>query len=298
VADGCTSLSDSYTQIVVLCEDKQQAVFVRRFLIKCGESRHNIYIRSATPGRGAGEQFVREQYAAELAGYRRRATMLNLALVVVRDCDTRSLEDTRVALERARPRRPDDRIALLFPKRNIETWIHFLTDGEPVNEDDPYPKLRGRESECHAAVDRLAAKNEYRLSDDVPSHCEPRVRKSEESSLENVVSNCRSEGLMVSLSLTTRERGVFSELSRRTLAMTAPEAGAVKKDDSSVIGNAQTGSQQLSAGCLSNTPLCKSAPSDSGRCYPHWKSLRQRMVKNVCDLNKDCSIGGPSGCSR
>jgi len=162
-------LSDSYTQIVVLCEDKQQAVFIRRFLIKCGENGHNIYIKSSPPGRGAGEQFVREQYPTELTGYRRRATMLNIALVVMRDCDTRSLEETRATLESATLRRSNDRIALLFPKRNIETWIHFLTNGEAVNEIDSYPKLRGRESDCHAAADRLAAKNEYRLSADVPS---------------------------------------------------------------------------------------------------------------------------------
>jgi hypothetical protein len=162
-------LSDSYTHIVVLCEDKQQSVFVRRFLIKCGESRHNIYIKYSPPGLGAGEQFVREQYATELAGYRRRATILNVALVVMRDCDTRSLGETRATLEGAKRRRPNERVALLFPKRNIETWIHFLIDGGAVNETDPYPKLRGRESDCHAAVDRLAAKNEYRLSADVPS---------------------------------------------------------------------------------------------------------------------------------
>lgn len=62
--------------------------------------------------------------------------------------------------------RADERIAVLLPRRNIETWIHFL-NGEQVDETTVYPKLP-RESECHAAVDRLAAKGEYNLSPDVP----------------------------------------------------------------------------------------------------------------------------------
>lgn len=169
VADGCATLSDSYTHIVVLCEDKQQAVFLRRFLIKSGENSHNIYIKFNPPGQGAGEQFVREQYAIEVTGYRRRATMVNVALIVMRDCDTRTLEETRSTLERTVHRRPNERIALLFPKRNIETWVHFLMDGKAVSETypKPYPKLR-RESDCNHAVDRLAAKTEYRLSAEVP----------------------------------------------------------------------------------------------------------------------------------
>lgn len=166
-AGGSTDLSDSYTRIVVLCEDKQQAVFINRFLIKCGENRHNIYTKFNPPGQGAGEQFVREQYATEVAGYRSRATMLNVALVVMRDCDTRTLEETRSTLERTAPRRPNERVALLFPKRNIETWIHFLMSGQAVDETRRYRRL-SLESECHDAVDRLAAKNEYRLSSDVP----------------------------------------------------------------------------------------------------------------------------------
>lgn len=161
-------MRENYTQVVVLCEDRQHWVFVYRFLTQNGI--HGRRIRANfRPGQGSGEQYVREQYPIEVAEQSRRAARLNSALIVIQDCDVSTLEERRATLEQCATRRLHDRIALFFPKRNIETWIHFLTEGGPVSEVDPYPKLRGRESECHAAVDRLAAKNEYRLSDEVPS---------------------------------------------------------------------------------------------------------------------------------
>ena len=161
------ALRDNYTQVVVLCEDRQHWVFAYRFLTQNGI--HGRRIRpNFLPGQGSGEQYVRVQYPIEVAEQRKRAARLNSALMVIQDCDVRTLAGRRATLEQSAARGPNDRIALLFPKRNIETWIHFLTDDEAVNEVDSYPKLRGRESECHNAVDRLASKNEYRLATDVP----------------------------------------------------------------------------------------------------------------------------------
>lgn len=45
-------------------------------------------------------------------------------------------------------------------------------------------------------------------------------------------------------------------------------------------------------------PQSRPATSASGGHYPHRKCLRQMSVRMVCDLNKDSSIGRPSGCSR
>ncbi len=44
-------------------------------------------------------------------------------------------------------------MAIAVPKRNIETWIHYL-NGEQVNEDATYSKL-DRERDCKPAVDNL-----------------------------------------------------------------------------------------------------------------------------------------------
>lgn len=167
-------MSASYSEIVILCEGKQDEVFLRRFLKQNGYGPHRVRCRPYPAGRGSGKQFVQDEYAKEVVEHRRRATRMSIALIVMHDCDTNTMEEARLMLEvRARlegsaVRSPHERIALLFPQRNIETWIHFLQDGGPVDESTPYRKLQ-RESECHRVVDRLAAKNEYRLSADVPS---------------------------------------------------------------------------------------------------------------------------------
>lgn len=162
------ALSDNYTEIVLLCEGKQDEVFMRRFLTGNGVHRHRVRVRPYPAGQGSGSQFVQEEYSKEVFEHRRRANRMNIALIVMQDCDTRTVDERRKTLEQSAAREPNERIALLFPKRNIETWIRFLTDGEAVDETQRYPKLRGRESECHAAADRLASKDEYRLTPDVP----------------------------------------------------------------------------------------------------------------------------------
>lgn len=47
----------------------------------------------------------------------------------------------------------NDSVAIVVPKRNIETWIHYLT-GQPVNERDTYTKFE-RERDCQPAVENL-----------------------------------------------------------------------------------------------------------------------------------------------
>lgn len=126
-----------------------------------------VRLRPYPAGQGSGEQFVREQYTVEVEAHRRRATRLNIALIVMQDCDITSVEDARARLEQSTARRSDERIAILLPKRNVETWIRFLIDGGPVDESVCYPKLN-RESDCHEVADRLGAKNEYHLTPDVP----------------------------------------------------------------------------------------------------------------------------------
>ena len=161
------TVSDNYTEIVALCEGKQDEVFLRRFLIRSGVNRHRIRIRPYPGGRGSGKQFVQEVYAKEVVEHRKRAPMMNIALIAMQDCDDETVEASRARLEGSAMRRPDERIALLFPRRNIETWIHFLNDNE-VDESNRYPKLQ-RESDCHGVVDHLAAKHEYQISPTVPS---------------------------------------------------------------------------------------------------------------------------------
>jgi hypothetical protein len=67
----------------------------------------------------------------------------------------------------------EERVLVLTPRRNIETWIRFLGEGdERVDEETDYhPVHRGRESECRPQADRLAAacKKQKVLPESMPS---------------------------------------------------------------------------------------------------------------------------------
>ncbi len=160
------------TEVVILCEDPQQFVFVHRFLLRAGVNRHRISVRPFPAGKGSGEQYVREQFAREIVAFRRRASRKSLALIVVMDADLDTVNHAKTRLWKTvtdvgDDRQPHERIALLIPRRNIETWIHFLLTRQEMDEVARYDKLE-RESDCHPAADRIAGKDEYRLHPGVP----------------------------------------------------------------------------------------------------------------------------------
>lgn len=124
--------------IVLLCEDASHDTFIRRFLRKRNIKGREIVTLPLPRGKQSGEYWVRSKFPDELKAIRSRS---NGFLVVVIDADTRS----RVALKQAceargvPPERPDDPVAVIVPRRNIETWLEFL-NGRPVNEEQSYPK--------------------------------------------------------------------------------------------------------------------------------------------------------------
>lgn len=163
-----------YTEVVIVCEDRQQEVFARHFLTNCGINRHRITFKVNPKGKGSGEQYVREQYPKEVQAHRSHCSYKNIALAVLTDADTKSLQDRLRELdgelERAslETRRLDEKIGIFIPKRNIETWIHYL-HGDPVNEIDIYSKFAGNEGICKPVVAELAQRRNQPLPDDAPS---------------------------------------------------------------------------------------------------------------------------------
>ena len=139
------------SKITVLCEDKQHASFIRIFFKK---RKRTIHAVQKTNG-GAGDQFVRDNYPAQLDAVRKRGGIL----VVMIDGDRYSIEQRLKQLNDAcrerdvSPRKPEDNVAIFVPKRRIETWLAYL-DGEQVNETDSYPRLE-RERECRKHADAL-----------------------------------------------------------------------------------------------------------------------------------------------
>jgi len=162
-------------RITVLCEDLQQACFVRRFLLNRGWTRHEIRENSAPQGRGSGEQYVREGFPDVLKAYRRKADS-RTGLIVVIDADTQEVADRVRAFNSAckgkgvEPRQKNEKVLYVIPKRNIETWLAYLrgeTCGKTVDEEEKFPKHE-YPSQCHPAADKLDAMCKAEKLDPVP----------------------------------------------------------------------------------------------------------------------------------
>jgi len=136
------------SQVIVLVEDYHQQQFVFRYLRRIGLDPHAVRFVTCPSGAGSGEQWVREQFAIEVATYRRRRASAETKLVVVIDADDSSVQERLAQLDRklqeaeAVAIRPNtEQIARLVPKRNIETWILCLNDIQ-VDEGTDYKRRR------------------------------------------------------------------------------------------------------------------------------------------------------------
>jgi hypothetical protein len=153
-------MSRRNVQLVILCEDSQHEVFIRRFLEKRGWSARRLRVRKAPSGRGSAEQFVREQYPKELAAYRQRRGHVEQAVVVMQDGDQSGVRRRLQALDAAcvsqgvESRQGTERVAVFLPTWRIETWFAYL-EGQTVDEaNKAYPRLH-RERDCKQHVDAL-----------------------------------------------------------------------------------------------------------------------------------------------
>lgn len=74
-------------QIVLLCEDKQQQAFMRRFLERSGKDCRLFRTETAPRGEGSAVQFVRKRFAKEVAEHRRRSVSQELMVRLARPKD-------------------------------------------------------------------------------------------------------------------------------------------------------------------------------------------------------------------
>lgn len=146
-------------RIVLLCEDSQHEAFTRRFLEGMGWNMRELRVEKGPAARGSAEQWVKGKFPAELKVYRQRRQLAASGLIAMIDADMGEVQDRIREFEAACdakqiPFRTDvETVAIVVPKRNIETWIHYL-NGHQVNEQDDYPKL-DRERGCKPAVNNL-----------------------------------------------------------------------------------------------------------------------------------------------
>ena len=152
-------MSARRVKIVLLCEDSQHEAFTRRFLTGMGLNKRELYVEKSPSASGSAEQWVREKFPNELMIYRQRRQLAASALIAMIDADSKNVQNR---IDEFRDscnsmqipfRANEEAVAIAVPKRNIETWIHYL-NGNSVNEQDRYPKL-DRERGCKPAVNNL-----------------------------------------------------------------------------------------------------------------------------------------------
>ena len=146
----------SGVRITLLCEDSQTDTFARRFLRHRKFRGRDIRTLPLPHGTGSGEQWVRQRYPVELWAIR---AVQNAYLIVVTDAEIGSTQARRAQLkaecerEGIPRRREDDRVLVIVPRRNIETWLAYL-EGKDVDESSSYPRL-SRKGDCAAHAERL-----------------------------------------------------------------------------------------------------------------------------------------------
>lgn len=146
-------------KIVLLCEDSQQEAFARRFLEGMGWNTRELRVEKSPRARGAGEQWVRDNFPKELKIYRQRRQIAASAVIAMIDADLKDVRgrisefEEACAAKKVPFRTQDEAVAIAVPKRNIETWIFYLK-GESVDEKTVYPKL-ATERGCKPAVANL-----------------------------------------------------------------------------------------------------------------------------------------------
>lgn len=165
--------------LVVLAEDLNQASFAYRYLREKKHHPRTIRVRLPEKGRGAGEQYVRKKYPEEVREYRSRRYQSGLLVVLV-DADMESVpereHDLNTALETAGEdqREPEEAIALLIPKRHIETWILCL-QGERVDEATDYRRRRDIQQKIKPAAQTFHEWSPPNYP--VPAHCVDSLRR-------------------------------------------------------------------------------------------------------------------------
>ena len=152
-------MSASAVEVVILCEDRQQEVFIRRFLQKRGKERCQFRAVISPAGRGSGEQWARERFPSELQAHRSQGARRNNWLLVATDADVHIVQERIQSFAQAcfdadvQFRQKNEKVIFIVPKRNIETWFAYLR-GEIVNDSDIYPRYNC-ENDCRQDVSRL-----------------------------------------------------------------------------------------------------------------------------------------------
>ncbi|MCF8114591.1 MAG: hypothetical protein K9K21_12145 [Desulfotignum sp.] len=133
-------------RFTILSEGLRDYYFVKSYLEAAfGKNKVECFRSQTVPGKGSGEQQVRNLFPMELAARRKRPREDNYWLMVITDGDRFSPEKRREQLareawEKKLPMAADkERVAVFVPCRNIESWFKWIDSGI-VDESEDYKK--------------------------------------------------------------------------------------------------------------------------------------------------------------
>jgi len=136
-------------EVTILCEDIDQERFIREYLICRGLDDRKIKDFGNPKGRDIknNNALILKHYPELIQSYRSR-NYRNIAVVVMIDADEDSLDDRmrslNIALDETAgnlnkdPRRPNEKVAIFVPARNIETWFYYIMEGQECDETTDY----------------------------------------------------------------------------------------------------------------------------------------------------------------
>lgn len=134
----------SGVDIVILAEDERHRMLLYRHLKKRGYPTRKIRFCSWFPNfQTPCLSFVKYEYPKEVEALRRKAHRVTSALLVVIDADDLTVDERLNELDLLltnaghATRAVTEHIAIVVPKRNIETWMYFLS-GADVDEETNY----------------------------------------------------------------------------------------------------------------------------------------------------------------
>jgi hypothetical protein len=147
-------------RVVVLCEGVADYRFAYRCLRECGWREDQITANISRSGRGSAFDHVLDSYSAEVHANRKGGGQRDLLVLI--DADTQRdggrerqlAERLRIAGEPVRKK--GERISLWVPRRQMETWVHFLKHGK-ADEQSDYKRLHAvRDEDRQPAAQKFA----------------------------------------------------------------------------------------------------------------------------------------------
>ncbi len=123
--------------------------FVRRVLNGLGNQTRIVRVERSPQGKGSAKTWVTKNYIKEVKAHRSKVRhQANIGLVVGSDADNMTVRERREELDAALatagfPRRQsEEKICLIIPKWNIETWLVHLSGSEVDENSDDYKNER------------------------------------------------------------------------------------------------------------------------------------------------------------